>query len=158
MKDNHIFNIDINLIDGTPLNWKRFDGKKLLIVNVASECGFTPQYAQLQELSEQYKDQLVVLGVPCNDFGAQEPGSLEEISLFCRNTYKVDFPMTEKIGILNDTHPLYQYLTKAEVNGDKNHDVKWNFHKFLLSEKGEVLASFPSQIIPFDDEVLSYLK
>lgn len=153
---NTIYDIKINNLDGTPLDWSDYKGKKILIVNVASECGYTPQYTQLQELFESKQDDLVVLGVPCNDFGGQEPGTVEEIQTFCSTKYKVTFPMTEKIGIIKDTHPLYEWLTKEELNGKGNHEVKWNFHKFLINEDGSIHASLPSGVTPLDEQILDW--
>lgn len=149
-----ISNYSINQLDGQPLNWEQFKGKKLMIVNVASECGLTPQYELLQELYEMFNDRnFTILGVPCNDFGAQEPGSAEEISYFCSKNYGVTFPLTEKISVLNDTkHPLYNYLTSTT-----GEEVSWNFQKFLVNENGEVEKVFSPQTLPNDLEIVNWI-
>ena len=135
-----------------------FKGKKILIVNVASRCGFTKQYRGLQELYEKYDDQLVVIGLPCNQFLGQEPGSEEKIEKFCTEKFGVSFPMTEKIKVRGkNQHPLYEWLTKKDLNGVGNFKVKWNFHKFLIDENGNLLAHFPARVKPMDEEILSYL-
>ncbi len=157
IKEN-IYDINIKMIDGTDLNWSLFKGKKILIVNVASECGFTPQYAQLQELSESFENELIVLGVPCNDFGGQEPGSAEQIQSFCSTNYKITFPVTEKIGITQKIHPLYKWLTQSDENGKGDFEVKWNFTKFLINEDGTIENSFPSSVSPLDEEILRWVK
>jgi glutathione peroxidase len=153
-----IFDIKINTIDNNPIDWNDFKGKKIIIVNVASECGYTSQYTQLQELYEQYEDKLVVIGVPCNDFGGQEPGTLDEIKTFCSTKYRVTFPMTEKVGIKKDTHPLYQWLTSKSLNGVSDHQVQWNFHKFLINEDGSIYAALKSGVSPLDDQIISWVK
>jgi glutathione peroxidase len=126
--NNSIYEIAINSISGTPVDLSDFKGKKMLIVNVASECGFTNQYKGLQELYEKYKDKLVVIGVPCNQFGGQEPGDASQIQSFCERNYGVEFLITEKIEVKgDDQHPLYAWLTNKELNGRKSSTVKWNF-------------------------------
>ena len=130
-----------------------------MIVNVASECGFTPQYQQLQELYEEMKDQVVIVGFPCNDFGAQEPGANDEIQHFCTTKYGVNFPLTTKISILgNKIHPIYQWLTQKSLNGKLDSQVQWNFHKFLIDENGQIIKSIPSIQSPFDDEILNWIS
>ena len=150
-----IYDIEIKGIDGSRIDLHQYEGKKILIVNVASECGYTPQYAQMQELYERYQDSLVVIGVPCDDFGGQEPGSHEEILKFCKSKYRVTFPLTEKVGIIHHTHPLYQFLSQKSINGRPETDVKWNFHKFIIDEQGHLLAHFPSSISPLSDDIIS---
>lgn len=136
-----------------------FKGKKILFVNVASKCGYTYQYEGLEKLSQQYKDKLVVIGVPCNQFLFQEPGSEEKIANFCSATYGVSFPMTQKIKVKGkDAHPIYQWLTKKEMNGKDNYKVSWNFNKFLIDEEGSLMAHFPSNIKPMDEAITSLLK
>lgn len=159
MQDKKSFyDITIHDIEGKPLDLAEFKGKKLIIVNVASECGFTPQYTALQELYETYKDQVNILGVPCNDFGGQEPGSEKEIQQFCTLNFGVTFPMTEKVGIKQNRHPLYDWLCLAEQNGQEDHQVLWNFHKFLIDENGQLVASFPSNVDPLDDRLVAWIK
>lgn len=152
-----IYDIKINDHTGSPLDLNAYKGKKLMIVNVASECGYTSQYGALQELYDLHKDSLIIIGVPCNDFGGQEPGTEEEIVTFCQKKYGVTFPITEKIGITSDIHPLYQWLTEKEKNGISNNSVKWNFHKFLIDKDGSLYASLPSGVTPGDDVVLDWV-
>ena len=140
----------INSLEGKTIDFSDYKGKKVLIVNVASECGYTPQYAQLQELSEAKSDEIVVIGFPCNDFGGQEPGSAETIQEFCQVRYGVTFPLTEKISIKNDAHPIYNWLTSKAENGVKDSQVGWNFCKFLIDEEGNLVNSFPSSTSPFE--------
>lgn len=146
-------------IDGEEIDLSSYAGKKLLLVNVASACGFTPQYAQLQELYEHFQDRLTVIGLPSNDFGGQEPGSHEEIKTFCSRRYGVSFPLTKKVSIKGSTaHPLYQWLQQKDKNGQKDSAVQWNFHKYLLDEKGQLIESFPSVVSPLDDAILSRIE
>ena len=153
----NFYDIKIKSLQGDEINLNQYKGKKILIVNVASECGYTPQYAQLQELYETHRDQLVIIGVPCNDFGGQEPGEASEIQTFCTKNYGVTFPITEKIGIKTNTHPLYQWLTSEELNGKGDFEVKWNFHKFLVNESGILIGAYPSSTSPLDDAILNQL-
>ena len=137
---NSIHPIKINSLQGLPINFSDYKGKKILFVNVASKCGFTPQYKELQKLYDEYQDKLIVIGVPCNQFGKQEPGSHEEIQQFCELNYGVSFPITEKIDVKGpNQHPLYYWLTKRLENGKKNSTVKWNFQKYLVDENGELI-------------------
>ncbi|MFZ2431979.1 MAG: glutathione peroxidase, partial [Lutibacter sp.] len=135
-----IYDISITSLTGEKIDLSKFKGKKILIVNTASECGFTKQFADLQKLHEKYKDKLVIIGVPCNQFGGQEPGNAQEIQSFCQVNYGVTFLMTEKVDVKDDSqHPLYQWLTKKELNGVKSSSVKWNFQKYLIDEQGNLL-------------------
>ncbi len=153
----HQFNIEG--LTGGNVNFADFKGKKILLVNVASECGFTPQYQQLQELYEHYHDKLVVVGIPCNDFGGQEPGSGEEIHSFCQKNYGVTFPITAKVDIKSETpHPIYQWLTQKDKNGVKNANVLWNFHKFLLDENGHLVDDYSSNKSPLDDDITNWIN
>jgi glutathione peroxidase len=128
----------------------------VLLVNVASKCGFTPQYAELQQLHEQYGDKLVILGFPANNFKGQEPGSNEEIAEFCQKNYGVKFQMFEKISVVGeDQHPLYQWLSKKELNGWNDEAPKWNFTKYLVNEKGELVKVFESKVKPTSEEVVA---
>ena len=154
---NTLHNFSINGIDGNTIHFSDFKGKKILIVNVASECGYTPQYAQLQELYENAKENLVIIAFPCNDFGGQEPGSNEAIQSFCQINYGVTFPLTEKVGITRNTHPIYQWLTQQLQNGVKDSTVTWNFCKYLLDEEGQLIDFYPQNISPFDDAILGHL-
>lgn len=138
MPDSAFYDIKIKDIDGDQMDLKKFKGKKLLIVNVASQCGFTPQYDDLQKLYLAHKDKLVVLGVPCNDFGGEEPGTEAEILNFCTMNFGVTFPITQKVGVLrSDRHPLYDWLCLKVNNGVSDNEVGWNFHKFLIDERGK---------------------
>ncbi len=154
-----IYEIAINDIDGNSLDLKQFKGKKILFVNVASKCGFTKQYAELEKLYEQNKEQLVVIGLPCNQFGEQEPGSAEEIKSFCSLNYGVSFPITEKINVKgDDQHPIYQWLTQKEKNGVKNSSVKWNFQKYLVDENGNYVNFWYSMTEPMSKKIMKHLK
>jgi len=154
-----IYNISINSISGEVINLEDFKGKKILIVNTASECGFTGQYADLEKLYETYKDKLVVIGVPCNQFGGQEPGTLTEIQSFCEVNYGVTFLLTEKIDVKGENqHPLYAWLTDKEKNGVKNSTVKWNFQKYLIDENGEYIDYYYSMTKPMSSKILNHLK
>jgi glutathione peroxidase len=153
----HVFKVEG--IDGEVIDFADYKGKKILVVNVASECGFTPQYQQLQELYEEFKDKLVIIGFPCNDFGRQEPGSNAEIRAFCEERYNVRFPLTAKISIKGPSpHPIYQWLTNKEENGVMDSTVAWNFQKYLLDEKGRLVQYFPSSASPFDDQIIHWLN
>jgi len=147
-------------IDGKEVDLAQYQGKVVLIVNVASKCGYTPQYEGLQALYEKYdKDGLVVLGVPANEFGKQEPGSDAEIAKFCTDTYKVKFPMTSKVVVKGkDITPLYQYLTSKDTNPKFGGDIKWNFTKFLVGRNGEIVARFESKVEPSSDEVTKAIE
>ena len=151
----------INRLDGTPATLGEITGgRPALLVNVASRCGLTPQYSALEELQETYGPRgFTVVGLPCNQFGGQEPGSSEEIAQFCSATYGVSFPMTEKIEVNGDgRHPIYQTLTATADASGRDGDIKWNFEKFLLSAKGEVVARFSPQTQPTDPEVVAHVE
>jgi glutathione peroxidase len=144
-------------IDGKTINLGDYKGKYLLIVNVASECGYTPQYKALQSLYEQYQTKLVVLGVPCNQFGGQEPANNGEIRKFCSSKYGVTFPLTTKVKVKGDgQHDLYQFLTSKEKNGVRDSSVKWNFQKYLLSPSGELIDVFSSGTNPLDESITKH--
>ena len=145
----------LNSIDGKPVSLADYKGKVVLIVNVASKCGFTPQYTGLESLYEKYKDQgFVIVGVPANNFGSQEPGTNEEIATFCSRKYNVSFPMMAKVSVKgDDITPLYQYLTTA-----KGGDVKWNFTKFLIGKDGQIAARFESAVKPDAPELTSAVE
>ncbi len=146
-------------IDGNPIDFQEFKGKKLLIVNVASKCGFTPQYEALQELHEKYQEQLTIIGLPCNQFANQEPGSLEEIKEFCSLNFGVTFLMTEKVDVKGENqHPIYQWLTSKEKNGLKSSTVKWNFQKYILDENGYLIDVFYSMTKPMSSKITKHLS
>ncbi|MGB0897189.1 MAG: glutathione peroxidase [Flavobacteriaceae bacterium] len=154
----NLYDIKINSLTNDPINFSDFKGKKLLIVNTASECGFTKQYKQLQELHDTYKDMLVVIGVPCNQFGGQEPGSAIQIQEFCSLNFGVTFLMTEKIKVKGEEqHPLYNWLTSKELNGVKNSSVKWNFQKYLIDEDGKFIDVFYSMTKPDSQSITKHL-
>jgi glutathione peroxidase len=152
------YDIHIKSLQGQTVDLSQFKGKKILFVNVASKCGFTPQYKELQELHNTYGDQLVVVGVPCNQFGKQEPGNANEIEEFCEMNYGVTFLITEKIDVKGaNQHALYQWLTKKALNGKKDSSVKWNFQKYLIDEDGELLDYFYSITKPMNSRITTYL-
>ncbi len=145
-------------LEGETIDFASFKGKKILIVNTASECGYTPQYKDLQALYEKYKDKLAIIGFPANNFGGQEPGSNTEIKSFCQKNYGVSFTMAAKISVKgDDTAPIYQWLTHKDQNGQLDAEIKWNFNKFLLDEQGKMIAYFPSKVSPMSEEIISKL-
>lgn len=150
----------ISALDGAPLDPAQFAGKATLVVNVASRCGLTPQYEGLERLHERYKDRgFSVLGVPCNQFAGQEPGSAEEIASFCSTTYGVTFPMTEKVDVNGpDRHPLYQLLTAVADGSGEAGDVKWNFEKFLVAPDGRVVGRFRPTVEPESEELVAAIE
>lgn len=154
-----IYDFSLKTIDGKEIQLEEYKGKVLLIVNTASKCGFTPQYKDLEELSQKYKEKgLVVLGFPANEFGQQEPGTNAEIKEFCSLTYKVDFPLFEKICVKGDAqHPLFKYLTEAK-NPDFTGEIKWNFEKFLIGRDGQLLRRFRSKVKPSDAEIIDAVE
>lgn len=154
-----IYENSIHSLSGDPIDMKSFEGKKLLIVNVASECGYTKQYADLQKLHETYKDNLVIIGVPCNQFGGQEPGNPLEIQSFCEKNFGVTFTLTEKVDVKGENqHPIYAWLTKKDKNGKIDSTVKWNFQKYLIDEKGDLIDVFYSATNPMSEDITKFLK
>jgi glutathione peroxidase-family protein len=151
-----IYKIPVSRIDGTPQTLKDYQGKVILIVNTASKCGFTKQFADLQSLWEQHQeDDFVILGFPANNFMNQEPGSNEDILEFCQLNFGVTFPMFAKISVKGkDIHPLYEYLTSKETNPEFGGKISWNFNKFLISKEGEIINRFSTRISPLAEEVL----
>lgn len=147
-------------LDGEVFDFSQLKGKRVLVVNTASECGYTPQYEELQELYEQYGgENFTIVGFPSNDFGKQEPGTNEEIQEFCRKNFGVSFPMMAKTPVTGeDKHPVYQWLTAKERNGRKELEVQWNFNKFLVDENGTWFAYFPSRVKPMDERIVSFAK
>ncbi len=154
----NLYDIQIQDISGNEIDLSKFKGKKILFVNVASKCGFTPQYDGLQELYDVYKDKLMIIGVPCNQFGGQESGSLGEIESFCKLNYGVSFLITEKVEVKGENqHDLYKWLTKKEFNRIKNSSVKWNFQKYLIDENGEFINYYYSITKPMSKKILKHL-
>lgn len=154
-----IYQFKVPSLDGGTIDFAQFKGKKILIVNTASKCGNTPQYEQLEELYKKYKDQLVIVGFPANNFGGQEPGSNEEIKAFCTRNYGVTFPMAAKVSVKgNDIAPIFKWLTHKSENGVLDADIEWNFTKFLLNEKGELVAKFFNKVNPMSEDILKYLN
>ncbi|MBK7408172.1 MAG: glutathione peroxidase [Saprospirales bacterium] len=153
------YDLSVGGIEGGTLQMSDFRGKYVLCVNVASKCGYTPQYKDLQALYDQYQDKLVIIGFPCNQFLGQEPGTKEEIVAFCERNYGVTFPLSEKIDVKGaNQHPIYQWLTSQDLDGNADHVVKWNFHKFLVSPEGQLIGSFPSKVVPLSEEIAGLLK
>lgn len=151
---------DLNRIDGQPLAESELSGKAVLIVNVASRCGLTPQYEGLERLQQRYGGAgFTVLGVPCNQFAGQEPGTPEEIQQFCSATYGATFPLTEKLDVNGQrSHPLYQWLTSANDADGEAGEIQWNFEKFLISPAGEIVARFRPSVEPEDDQVTGAIE
>lgn len=158
-QQSDFYSLKMTTLDGNEVDFSQFRGKKVLLVNTASECGFTPQYEGLEELYKTYGDEgLVVLGFPANNFGGQEPGSNAEIATFCEKNYGVSFPMFEKSSVKgDDKNPVYQWLTSKEANGWNEQEPTWNFCKYLVDEKGKLLAFFPSKVEPMSSEITSKL-
>jgi glutathione peroxidase len=155
-----IYDVAINALDGTPADLHDYEGSTVLLVNVASKCGLTPQYTGLEKLQEKYADRgFAVLGVPCNQFGGQEPGTPDEIQEFCSTTYGVTFPMTEKVDVNgDDRHPLYQQLVDVADAEGHTGDIRWNFEKFLIAPGGKIVARFNPMVDPEADEVVSAIE
>ncbi|MCX8081712.1 MAG: glutathione peroxidase [Bacteroidia bacterium] len=159
MAQKTIHEFEIKTLDGKVLKFSDFKGKKILLVNVASYCGYTPQYADLEKLHKQYSDKLVVVGVPCNQFGGQEPGSHEEIKNFCTKNYGVTFALTEKVNVKGEkVHPIYAWLSDKNKNGVLSEVPGWNFCKFLFDEKGIPMAFFKSGVNPMSEEITRHIK
>lgn len=153
-----IYDFKVEALDGSTIDFAAFRGKKILIVNTASECGYTPQYEGLEKLYKTYKEKLVIVGFPANNFGAQEPGTNPEIKEFCKKNYGVTFPMAAKISVKgDDIAPIYNWLCHKAENGVLDAEIKWNFNKFLIDEQGVLLYYFPSKVEPMSEEITSKL-
>ena len=158
-QEGGVYDYSFKDIDGNDVALSSFKGKKILFVNVASKCGFTPQYAELQELHEKFGDKVVIIGFPCDQFGGQEPGSEEEIQSFCQKNYGVEFLMASKIDVKgNNQNPIYTWLTSEEKNGVESSKVMWNFQKYIVDENGMYIAHFKSGVKPTDAEITGLLK
>lgn len=154
-----IYDFKVTSLDGGTIDFSAYKGKKILVVNTASECGFTPQYAELQELYKKYQDKLVIVGFPANNFGGQEPGSNDEIKSFCQKNYGVTFPMAEKVSVKgSDIHPLFKYLTDEAAKLGVNDPIKWNFTKFLINEQGKLVAVYESKVKPMSEDITKNLN
>jgi glutathione peroxidase len=155
-----LYDVNISALDGSDFDLNTLEGREVLVVNVASKCGLTPQYAGLEDLQKRYAGKgFTVLGVPCNQFGGQEPGTSEEIATFCSTTYGVSFPLTEKVDVNGQRrHPLYQQLTKTPDAEGQAGDIQWNFEKFLVSPAGEIVARFRPRTEPGSDEVVKAIE
>jgi glutathione peroxidase len=155
-KNKSIYDFKVNSIDGSTFDFKSLKGKKIIIVNTASECGNTPQYSELEEIYKKYKSKnVVVIGFPANNFGGQEPGSDKDIKAFCTKNYAVSFPMMSKISVKgNDIAPIYKWLTEKTENGVKDTPVTWNFQKFMIDEKGNWVGSVAPKTSPLASKEL----
>jgi glutathione peroxidase len=154
-----IYDFKVEGLEGSSIDFSQFKGKKILIVNTASKCGNTPQYKELEELYEKYKDKLVIVGFPANNFGQQEPGTNGEIKEFCTKNYGVTFPMAAKISVKgDDIAPIYKYLTEEAKKLGFEDPVKWNFTKFLLDENGKLITVIHNKVNPMSEEVTKYLN
>jgi len=160
MSKETIYQFKVQDLEGNEFDFATLKGKKILIVNTASECGLTPQYEQLQAIYEKYKDQnFVIVGFPANNFGAQEPGTNKEIGAFCQKNYGVTFPMMSKISVKGeDMHPVYQFLTQLSKNGLQDSEVEWNFQKYLINEKGELEKVISPRVLPNATEILNWIE
>ena len=156
---NSIYDIKINDITGEPIKLSDFKDKYVLFVNVASKCGFTDQYKDMQELHEKYKSKLVIIGLPCNQFNNQEPGEESEISQFCQVNYGVTFLLTEKIEVKGENqHPLYKWLTNKHLNGEKSSTVRWNFQKYMIDPSGKLINYWYSITNPLSQKITKYFQ
>ena len=153
-----IYEFKVEALDGSKIDFASFKGKKILIVNTASQCGYTPQYEELQRLYVKFQDKLVIVGFPANNFGGQEPGKNSEIKEFCKKNYGVTFPMAAKVSVKgDDMAPIYKWLCSKSENGVMDAEIKWNFGKFLLDEKGVLINYFPSKVTPMSEDIISKL-
>lgn len=157
--EKSFYDFKMNDIDGNEVDFSQYKGKKVLLVNVASKCGYTPQYEQLQELNETYGDKVVILGFPANNFGGQEAGTNEEIKQFCTSNYGVTFQMFDKISVKGiDKHPLYRWLSDKNQNGWNDKEPSWNFCKYFINENGELKQFFSSSVNPLDEEIIKLIE
>jgi len=158
LSDTRFHDLSFTDINGKTRSMGEFKGRYVLVVNTASECGYTPQYKDLQKLHAQYGSKITVIGFPCNDFGGQEPGNESAIAGFCAKNFGVEFLMASKVSIKGDSrHPVYQWLMTKSLNGISDADVRWNFTKFLVNGDGQWVASYPSSVSPMDDRIIKQL-
>ncbi len=154
-----IYDIKIDALEGGTIDLAKYKGKKILIVNTASKCGYTPQYEGLEKLYKAYAEKLVIVGFPCNNFAFQEPGDAKKIRSFCTENYGVTFPMAAKIDVKGkNMHPMYVWLTQKKYNNFSDNSVKWNFQKYLLDEQGNLIQVFPPGTEPMSEELVKWLK
>lgn len=160
MPSKNFYDFKVKGIDGKEFDMSKLKGKKVLIVNTASECGLTPQYEKLETLYKKHGgDKFVIIGFPANNFGAQEPGSNEEIATFCQKNYGVTFPMMEKISVKgDDMHPFYQWLTQKSQNTVKDSEVKWNFQKYMIDENGNLVDMVAPMESPMNDKIINWIE
>ncbi|MFT3678471.1 MAG: glutathione peroxidase [Chitinophagaceae bacterium] len=157
--DGSIYNFKVPGLEGGTIDFSKFKGKKILVVNTASKCGLTPQYEELEKLYKDHSDKLVIVGFPANNFAQQEPGTNTEIAEFCKKNYGVSFPMAEKVSVKgDDIAPIFKYLVDEAAKKDIKDPISWNFTKFLLNEKGELITVFSPKTKPLSEEVLKYLN
>jgi glutathione peroxidase len=158
--DKNVFDFTLNSIDGQPTPLASFNGKLVMLVNVASRCGFTSQYSALESIYEKYKDRgFVIVGIPANNFGKQEPGTNQEIRTFCTTKYKVSFPMMSKVSVKgDDITPLYQFLTDKSASPKTGGEIQWNFTKFLVGPDGRIITRFEPEVTPDSPEVIAAIE
>ncbi|MGZ5282443.1 MAG: glutathione peroxidase [Bacteroidia bacterium] len=157
--NNTVYDFTFRTLEGKEIKLSDYKGKKIMIVNTASECGYTPQYEQLEAVYKKYQDKLIIIGFPTNDFGAQEPGSNKDIEQFCKKNYGVTFPVSEKITVKgNGMSTLYKWLTTKSLNGKLDSDVKWNFQKYLIDEKGNLIGMYESKVKPNAEEIIREIE
>jgi glutathione peroxidase len=154
-----IYNLSFVSLTGETIKMSSFKGKKIIIVNVASRCGFTPQYGELEKMQQKFKDKIQIIGFPCNQFGMQEPGNSTEIKEFCTSNYGVTFPISEKVKVKgNNKSPIYEWLSNKKLNGWNSTVPSWNFCKYIVSEEGDLVGFFSSKVLPDDKEIEKYLN
>lgn len=159
LMEKSIYDFKMNDINGDLVDFSKFKGQKLLLVNVASKCGYTPQYADLQKLHEAHGDQVTIIGFPANNFGGQEPGTNEEIKQFCSENFGVTFKMMDKVSVKGaDKDPLYRWLSDKDMNGWNDKEPSWNFCKYFINEDGELVKFFPSSVKPMDEEIIKLIQ
>jgi glutathione peroxidase len=159
LMEKSFYDFKMKDIDGKEVDFKEFKGKKVLLVNVASKCGYTPQYAELQELNEKFGEKVVILGFPANNFGGQEPGTNEDIKQFCSENYGVTFKLFDKVSVKGmDKHPLYRWLSDKNLNGWNDKEPSWNFCKYFIDENGVLKQFFPSSVKPMDQEIIKLIN
>lgn len=159
LAQNSFYDFKVKTLEGDAFDFASLKGKKVMVVNTASKCGLTPQYKELEELYKTFgPENFVIIGFPANNFMGQEPGTAEQIREFCEQNYGVTFLMMEKISVKgNDMHPVYQWLTQKAKNGKEDSDVKWNFQKYLIDEKGELMKVIPPRTKPLDEEIVNWI-